>query len=101
MTKKQYTYSELNNGQYSVDYITFEEIYGEENIFYNRICEVSNKKQVQKVVALLNEQEVTIKSLENEARRQNKQKKNLINYLKIKKHYGIGKIRKIMNKEWW
>lgn len=57
MTEKRYTYSELNNCQYSVDYTTFEEIYGEENIFHSRICEVNNKKQAQKVVDLLNKQE--------------------------------------------
>ena len=63
MTKKRYTYSELNNCQYSVSYTTFEEIYGEENIFHSRICEVNNKKQAQKVVDLLNEQEELIKRL--------------------------------------
>ena len=30
MTEKRYTYSELNNCQYSVSYTTFEEIYGKE-----------------------------------------------------------------------
>ena len=63
MTKKRYTYSELNNCQYSVSYTTFEEIYGEENVFHSRICEVNNKKQAQKVVDLLNEQEELIKRL--------------------------------------
>ena len=63
MTKKRYTYSELNNCQYSVSYTTFEEIYGEENIFHSRICEVNNKKQAQKVVDLLNEQEELINRL--------------------------------------
>ena len=63
MTEKRYTYSELNNCQYSVSYTTFNEIYGEENVFYSRICEVNNKKQAQKVVDLLNEQEELIKRL--------------------------------------
>lgn len=63
MTEKRYTYSELNNCQYSVSYTTFEEIYGEENVFHSRICEVNNKKQAQKVVDLLNEQEELIKRL--------------------------------------
>ena len=62
MTEKRYTYSELNNCQYSVSYTTFNEIYGEENVFYSRICEVNNKKQAQKVVDLLNEQEETIQT---------------------------------------
>ena len=63
MTEKRYTYSELNNCQYSVSYTTFEEIYGEENVFHSRICEVNNKKQAQKVVDLLNEQEEEIRRL--------------------------------------
>lgn len=63
MTEKRYTYSELNNCQYSVDYTTFKEIYGEENVFHSRICEVNNKKQAQKVVNLLNEQEKRINKL--------------------------------------
>ena len=63
MTEKRYTYSELNNCQYSVNYTRFEEIYGEENVFHSRICEVNNKKQAQKVCDLLNEQEELIKRL--------------------------------------
>ena len=69
MTEKRYTYSELNNCQYSVSYTTFEEIYGEENIFHSRICEVNNKKQAQKVVDLLNEQEKEIQRLNEENQR--------------------------------
>ena len=64
MSGKRYTYSQLNNGQYSVDYITFEEIYGEENMFHSRICEVNNKKQAQNVINLLNEKEDRIKELQ-------------------------------------
>ena len=70
MTEKRYTCSELNNCQYSIDYTTFKEIYGEENIFHSRICEVNNKKQAQKVVDLLNKQEQQIKELEERNQRQ-------------------------------
>lgn len=67
-------------------------------IQYGQYFRIIDKKQM---VDLLNKQELMIESLKNEAQRQNKQKKNLIDYLKNKKHYSIGKIKKIMNKEWW
>lgn len=70
MTEKRYTCSELNNCQYAVRYTKFEEIYGEENIFHNLICEVNTKKQAQKVVDLLNEHEETIHELETRNKRQ-------------------------------
>lgn len=82
MTEKRYTYSELYNCQYSVDYTTFKEIYGEENVFHSRICEVNNKKQAQKVVDLLNEQDNRIKELEKE----NMEYYKLINCRKCKYH---------------
>lgn len=81
MTEKRYTYSELNNCQYSVSYTTFEEIYGEENVFHSRICEVNNKKQAQKVVDLLNEQEEEIKQLKEFKNKVFKEINTELNYL--------------------
>lgn len=55
MSKRRYTYSELVNGQYSIDDTRYVEIYGEEHIFCNRICEVNTEKQAKKLLELLNQ----------------------------------------------
>ena len=98
MTEKRYTYSVLNNCQYSVNYTTFEEIYGEENVFHCRICEVNNKKQAQKVVDLLNEKEERIRELEKENERLKEKEEYCDNICKsFGDYYGMN----IENAEWF
>ena len=63
---KEYSYSELENGQYSIDLSTYDKIYGERLTFHHRLCAVNFETDAMEMVELLNSQEERIRELEKE-----------------------------------